>query len=153
MFGSAISICATTAFAQVYKWVDANGVTQYSDKKPDAGKTKAIPVKTEAVPGNTKSHVPGPALQGEEWVEKELGFRQRKVMKDHAEREANEKAAQAENARRSACLDARDQIDILDSGVPVYEMNERGERDFISDDDRARRLQAARKSATQHCPR
>jgi hypothetical protein len=153
LFSTAISILAIPADAQVYKWVDANGVTQYSDTKPDTSKTKAIAIKTETATVNNKSGVPGPTAQGQDWVDKDLGFRQRKVMKDQAEREANEKAAQEEKARRSACLDARDDIDILESGRPVYEMNERGERVFISDDERAKQLQAARKSAAQNCPR
>lgn len=153
LFGMVISLCAVSANAQVYKWVDANGVTQYSDSKSDANKSKPIPIKTDTVTGNNKPRAPSPTSQGAEWVEKDLGFRQRKVMKDQAEREENEKIAQTENTRRSACLEAREQIDTLELSVPVYEVNERGERVFISDGDRARRLQAAKIAVSKYCPR
>lgn len=34
LFAATLSLLATTAFAQVYKWVDENGVTNYSNEAP-----------------------------------------------------------------------------------------------------------------------
>lgn len=42
---------SSTSYAEVYKWVDANGETHYSERKEDAGKAKTVQLK--AVPTST----------------------------------------------------------------------------------------------------
>lgn len=54
-----LMVCATTQAATVYKWVDANGVTHYSDQPfPGAKKIEVESAQTYAAPSPEKGTVP-----------------------------------------------------------------------------------------------
>jgi hypothetical protein len=44
----------TTIHAEIYKWVDADGRTHYSENKADADKMKALDLKVKAPPASAK---------------------------------------------------------------------------------------------------
>jgi hypothetical protein len=48
----------STSHAGVYKWVDANGQTHYSEKKEDADKAKALELKVKSEPISTQATDP-----------------------------------------------------------------------------------------------
>lgn len=61
--------------AQIYKWVDANGRTHYSERKEDAGNSKPAPVKITPPPASAqdaKAALP-------DWQEQERRFNQRQA--------------------------------------------------------------------------
>jgi hypothetical protein len=55
------SVCLTLLFvpsashAEIYKWIDANGQTHYSEKKEDADKAKAVELKVKSQPTSTQT--------------------------------------------------------------------------------------------------
>lgn len=81
--GRYLVICAATAvppsvsFGEIYKWVDANGRTHYSERKDEAGRARKVV--TEAAPpsDNTAATVPS----SEYWQDQERQFRQRQIQK------------------------------------------------------------------------
>ena len=44
----ALLFASSSSYAEMYKWVDADGKTHYSDKRQDAGKTKVEKLKINA---------------------------------------------------------------------------------------------------------
>jgi len=81
----ALTICLSllltaTAHAEIYKWVDANGKTHYSEKKDDAGRAKVEEVKVNAGEGKP-SATPS-------WQDQEIDFRKRQIKKEQAEARA-----------------------------------------------------------------
>jgi hypothetical protein len=66
---------SSTCHAEIYKWVDANGQTHYSERKEDAGKAKAVELKVRSEPKSTQS-TDSPSQY---WQEQETQFRQRQA--------------------------------------------------------------------------
>jgi 2',3'-cyclic-nucleotide 2'-phosphodiesterase (5'-nucleotidase family) len=68
---------STTSYAEIYKWVDAEGRTHYSESKEEAGKAKAEAVNVKsASPQNTNASPPS-------WQEQAMQFNQRQAQKQN----------------------------------------------------------------------
>jgi uncharacterized protein DUF4124 len=140
--GLLLACAALPAAAAVYKWVDAKGVTHYSETPPPP-ETQAttVNVMPSAAPGGSASDT---------WRDRDLEARKQRIEKSQAEDRA--KAANGgPAARKERCLDARRQLDILAPGRPVYEVNEKGERVFLDDKTRDLRLAEYKKRSETYC--
>lgn len=73
----ALLFASTTSYAEMYKWVDADGNTHYSDKKEDTGKAKVEKLKIKASPNPTSE--PASSIPG--WQDKESEHQKRLVQK------------------------------------------------------------------------
>ncbi len=132
--------CAAPAQAAMYKWVDEKGVTHYSESPPADGKATKIEV-TPTPPSEPVK----PAA--DEWKQRELESRQKKLQEEMRHDRDQQQAVQ----RKSRCLQARRQIDLLQLERPVYQVNERGERVYLDDKDRAREVDGWNKIARDNC--
>ena len=61
--------------AEVYKWVDANGQTHFSERKDDAGKAKVLELKEDFQPTSTRAS----KSTSQYWQEQEILFKQRQM--------------------------------------------------------------------------
>lgn len=126
----------------VYKWVDRNGVTQYSSSPPPAGASGVL----VPVP-------PPPSAQAASQAKAAAQRANDEAKRFEADRlrEQADKQLKADAARRSAvdrlqrCARAREQLNVLKKPVPVYLRNERGERIYL--EDAARDAEISRLSA------
>lgn len=141
--------------AQVYKWVDEKGVTQYSEKPPPG--TKAQTVKTpppkSVVEDKDKDKQKS---QAKTWQEKEAEFRKRQieVEEDRQKGEAEEAKARRQAAiKREACIGARRDLAALQEQRPVYDLDERGERRYLGDKERAETIKEAQQFIEKNCPK
>lgn len=48
-------LASTASHAEIYKWVDADGRTHYSERKENAGKAKAVELRLSAQPASERS--------------------------------------------------------------------------------------------------
>src|SRR5438067_8445630 len=146
------------AYAQ-YSWLDANGTRVFSDRPPPPGTPPSRILKVprrldaaalDAVPAAANDAASAPADKSKQpsLAEREADYRKRQ-----AERQADEKKAQDEAARKAAqqatCANARQEERQLASGMRISEMGANGERGYISDEDRARRLARAREALAE----
>ena len=83
-----LSVCLTlllassVSHAQIYKWVDANGQTHYSERKEDADKAKTAELRVNSgAPSKEESD----AAQ-KYWQEQDREFKQRQAQKQLADR-------------------------------------------------------------------
>jgi hypothetical protein len=131
--------------AQIYKWVDAQGVTHYSSQSPPANARS----QTLSLPATAPGAASSPDTTS--WQDKDSAFRARydKQKADEAKKE-KEDAANA-LARRQACNKSRDDIAVIERSNSVYTLNAQGERVYMNDDQRAAALQSARTRAQQNC--
>lgn len=53
-------LAAPASHAEIYKWVDAQGRTHYSEGKEHAGKAKAVELRLSSQPASEKSTTPAP---------------------------------------------------------------------------------------------
>jgi hypothetical protein len=148
---------AAAALAQQFKWVDKNGKTQYGDTPP-AG-VKATPLRGSSAPPpsapapeakaaakDAKAAPKGPLTPAEQEAE----FRKRQLEAQKA-REKDEKTAQDQEARRTNCANAQEQVRVMESGQRVSRTDAKGERYYVEDDQRAAELAKARKAASAWC--
>ena len=140
----ASALSAGQAFAQaVYKWVDANGKTVYSDNPPPGAQRAADPARAATpAPANQPS---GTSI---DWQEKERQFRVRKIEQDAVEqRERQARDKRCEQARR------RDAQLGQSDGVVLYRTDKNGERSFIDDSERNAMAQNAKQAVADNCRR
>jgi hypothetical protein len=135
------------AFAAVsqpmYKWVDEKGVTHYSETPPPDGKAQKVEVKPSGPAGG--------AAAPENWKQRELDARQKRL--ERGQREEKEKAEEhnASATRTNRCNRARRGLQVLERQVPVYEFNDKNEKVYITDEDRAREIEEWKKIIRENC--
>lgn len=135
------------AWADVYKWVDAQGQTHYSDVPPDPGvNASAVPLgrpasQTPAAPavapkspdlvtGNPKTS----ALRG-----KMLGV------------EEIDNSPEAQRQREEACQRMRSEVNLLSGDNRVFTLDAKGERSYLDDDTRSARIAELQQQITAGC--
>jgi Domain of unknown function (DUF4124) len=120
----------SVAMADVYKWVDKDGKTQYSDQPPIGGdatkmKRKSIDAPSIAAPASTSPARPAPTA-----ADQELEFRKRKAEKEETEKK---QLTEAENAKKNKeyCNGLKGDLRSHTDGTPLFRHNEKGERVFL----------------------
>ncbi|MDR0440957.1 MAG: DUF4124 domain-containing protein [Candidatus Accumulibacter sp.] len=136
---------ALPAGAQIYQWKDASGKTVISDKPPPG----QLPVPKQNDSGDS-----APAAQAEpaqpSLADRELEFRKRrKEAQENAEKAEKEDAAAAE--KEANCRNVRQQLQTLESGDRIALRNDKGERYFMDDAQRAQEAAKARQYIDSQC--
>ena len=144
VFGTWLTLLAVPASAQVYKWVDAKGVTHYDGSPPpaSAGNTKTLAIST-APPATDSSN--------ESWQEKDNAFKSRydKRKADEAKQDELDKKALA--AKQTICLRAQQRLDFLQTYGRIYHMDSSGNRVFETDTQRDQDLANVHQAIAQNC--
>lgn len=140
---------ATVAQAGVTRWVDADGKVHYSDQPPPstAKSQKILDLKNN--PASPQA-APDSKVGEKSLAEKDLESRKRKVQ---AEETAAKQAKDQEEAKnkKANCEQARNQLQALQEGQRMSKFDEKGERVFLEDNERAKAIAEAKKSADSWC--
>jgi hypothetical protein len=149
------AIWVGTAQAQAYKWVDKNGHVEYGDRPPAGAKvtplgnlapSPAAPAPAASANGEAKNAQKGPLTPAQQ----ELQFRRRmKAAQDAAAKADRERHAAQE--KKENCENARQTLRTLESGQRIARLDSKGERYFISDEQRAQDTARARTAVSQWC--
>jgi len=147
----------TDALAQ-WKWRDANGVVQYSDRAPPSGVAAKdiLERPSDRYVRQTAAATPSPAASSAAAprVDPELEANRRKLEQD---RDAKESAARKVEEQRLAesraenCKRARGQLRSLEDGMRLVRVNEKGEREVLDDKGRADEITRARSVISEQC--
>lgn len=142
-------IASLAAEAQIYQYKDASGRTVYSDQPPPGGM-----VKGRVVAGESATSAPPPAGNAAESpktaADRELEFRKRqKEQQDAVAKREKEEADKL--ARKQDCERARRNLEIMESGERVATRDDKGERVFLEDSQRAAEADRARKVVAELC--
>jgi hypothetical protein len=146
----ALALTSLLAHAQ-YSWIDDKGSRVFSDRPPPPGTPLDRILKTprglEPRPALLEANPAAPAAAAKAaptLAEKEEDFRKRNAQRDTDEKkaaqEASNKAAKLEN-----CGIARETERAANSGMRMSRVDEKGEKVFLTDEERAQRLERARK--------
>ena len=138
------TLVAAPAFAQ-YSWIDDHGTRVFSDRPPPPG---TPPSRILKAPRGAATEPAAPAEAAKptapSLADRDADFRKRAAERDADERKAAEDAQRkADNAEQ--CAAARRSEAVLTSGVRVADMDDKGERVFVTDDEKARRLAQVRR--------
>jgi len=166
----AVLALATALFCQAalaqYVWVGESGVRQYSDTPPPAsvpanrilkapGMRSApaaspdSPPTDAAAPANGAQPAAGqPANAAPTLAQRNAEFNKRRIEQQEQAAKTAEENQQAANRARS-CQHARSYMNTLNSGMRVARVDDRGERIFLTDSERAREVDATRRLLSQ----
>ncbi|MCE4553525.1 DUF4124 domain-containing protein [Pelomonas cellulosilytica] len=151
---------AATAHAQ-WKWKDAKGNVQYSDRPPPAGTpdkdilqrpaaaSRSVTVVPADQPASAAS-APKPAASAPGKAEQEAAARQKQEQDRENAKQKEEERKLAEQ-RRENCLRAQANLRELQSGVRITRTNEKGERVFMDDAQRQAEADRIRTIMTSDC--
>lgn len=137
------ALCSATAFAaKIYKWVDNEGNVHYGERPPsEQAKELSLPKSVTTPRG-------APAEQG---TSKGEGFLETLDKERKQQSEEQAKQAEEQKVRKANCAIARRQEATLAIGGRIAEVDEKGERRFLSDEDIQRKLQEAREAIKKWC--
>ena len=154
---------ALPAAAQsIWKWRDANGGIQISDRPPPPEvPQKNILQRPAGTPGpkfeaavSASAASTGGAAASAAAGDDDLQKKRRKTEQDKAAQAKAEKdAAAAKLAQTKAhnCEIAREQVRTYESGMRITRINAQGEKEYIDDATRAAALQSARSAQSTYC--
>ena len=133
-----------TAEARIFKWVDANGKTHYSERAPD--RQQAQEIYTQPAPPTVNNDINNPASQ----------FMQQEEMNHFARKSAEEAQAKstaeiADAARRTRCAQAKNELHGFQQQVRIFTIGNDGQRVFMDDDTRATFIARAKKKISENC--
>ena len=141
LLGVVLAAAVAAAHAQVFKWVDEKGRTHYGEKPPDG--TKASEVARPAPPSDPKK-VQSP----DAWKQKELDLRKERIERER--RESKEEArSSAERERR--CRHARGALDRIENVQGLYRLDDKGQRQYLTDAERDEERRKARAAIAESC--
>ena len=166
MWGVVLGTAAATllvlpdaAMAQ-WKWRDANGVTQYTDRPPPPGTPDSqiltrpasarAPKIVNAATAATASAPDAKASAPAKTSDPELEAKRKKAEEQKAAERKAEEERQAKS-RAENCERARGYERSLQSGQRIARTNEKGEREVLDDGGRAEEMQRTREAIDNNC--
>jgi len=135
---------ATSASAQVYKWVDKDGKVMYSDSPPPTAQSKQLNINT-APP--TPS--PSPAAAAAAASAGKGTDASAKDPQDAAKK--SEEAAKLAAANEVRCKQATIEFDTMQQETRISRMNDKGERYYMDDAQREAEKARAKKAMDESC--
>ena len=137
-------LTATASDARVFKWVDSNGETHYSEAVPKDQQALEMHESSAPVPaGSVDANHTDTMMQQLESAEAA-----RKARNEAQQKEAEERQAAIKNYR---CTHAKHDLHILQQQVPVYSLNDKGERVYVDDDKRAQDIKELSDVIADNC--
>jgi hypothetical protein len=144
--GAVLALAAGSVSAEICKYKDANGRTQYSDNPPPGVKCEGTIRSAPSAPSGVGDASAGP----KSYQEREMEFRKRRLDKEEAEKKAQiEKDQQA--AKKATCESARSRVLGLQRGGRVAKYDAQGQIMFLDDAEIAREIADAQRTADQAC--
>jgi len=141
-FIGGILLLPTHGMAKTYKWVDENGVTQYTATPPPAADYKTI--KDPAKPA-----VDPVKAQGE--LEKRLeDFNKRQEEQSKAKAEATKQAEEIATAEKN-CAQAKKNLNVLQNSVRIRYTEKDGSLRFLSNEEREANIKRAQDAIKSYC--
>lgn len=134
--GLALALCGNAMAAQVYKWVDAQGVTHFGAQPPQGQQVETV--NTVVAPGKS---VTAPAPASQEKSEPDQQSIDRKVKQQVAEQEAE---------RKRYCETMRTNLAQLQNN-PRVRVEENGETRRITEEERQARIAETRDKIAENC--
>jgi len=128
----------------IYKWVDEKGVTHFSEHPPADGR-KATRIEPKVTPPSSE------ARPKDDWKQREMEMRKQRIERE--QKDERRKAVEHNRAaeRKNRCAYAQRQLQIVSTPRPVYSVNEKGERVYLEDKDRAAEAAGWRREVEASC--
>ncbi|MCW8907223.1 MAG: DUF4124 domain-containing protein [Sedimenticola sp.] len=132
--------------AAVYRWVDEHGRVQFGDRPPAREEVERIELRTP--PPAPESN---PDLTREQ--RREVQQKMLDAYRDEREQrqQRREQRAEEQARRKRACIEARDRLRLYRSTSALYELDDDGNRRYLSDERYEAALAQAREEVSRLC--
>jgi|TARA_A100001391_G_scaffold157254_2_gene115485 hypothetical protein len=134
--GLVLALCGNVMAAQVYKWVDAQGVTHFGAQPPQGQQVETVNTVTAPAKSTT---MPAPVVEDETEVDQQSI--DRKVKRQVAEQEAE---------RKRYCETMRTNLAQLQNN-PRVRVEEKGETRRITEEERQAKIAETRSKIAENC--
>jgi len=134
--GLVLALCGNVMAAQVYKWVDAQGVTHFGAQPPQGQQVETVNTVTAPAKSTT---MPAPVAEDETEVDQQSI--DRKVKRQVAEQEAE---------RKRYCETMRTNLAQLQNN-PRVRVEEKGESRRITEEERQAKIAETRSKIDENC--
>lgn len=132
---------------QVYKWVDADGKTQYTDQPPPAGAAKdEEKLNIKSAPPSSATHQSTDSVKDVD-KDKMQGFSERRTARKEA-KQAKEKEAEE---LKQKCIHAQGQLKMYRDTPRLRMPDGKGGIAYVEDDVREKHIQEAQKNIAAYC--
>ena len=129
------------AGAEVYKWIDEDGHTHYGEK-PGGNTASVVPINTDSgADENTEIHNKEREKLLKIYEEEREIKEEQKQQAEKEEKDRKEKCAELEN----------DLKDMKQAGLVFYDLDENGERKYISEKELAARINQMQEQYEKYC--
>jgi hypothetical protein len=135
--------------AEMYRWTGPDGKVHYSDQPPS---TAAKEQKLDTIKSRPAAPAASEGAQGgaKSVAEQEAEFRKRRVEAEEKRAKDEKQLAEAKEHEHN-CRVARGQLQDLESGRRMTAYNEKGERVYSEEAERASRIAQAKKTVASWC--
>ena len=143
-------LSSANAFAGLNKWVDENGKVHYSDQPPPAN-VKAETLRSTSGAANASNVAASSAPAAPKTIaEREAELKKSQQLKKEAADKAAKEQAAAETTKAN-CAAAQQNLRTLQSGIRMVEVDAKGERSYLSDEQRQQRITNTQKDVSDFC--
>ena len=147
----AMLLAASSATAQMYKWVDKDGKVRYGDTPPPGSKTSSVkaPQSGSAAPApasGASDAKKGPLTSAEQ----EQEYRKRRQDAEKAGKKS-EQEQQANAQKNEGCERTKEYLNTMQSGQRIARTNPSGERYYMDENQVAQEVAKARQAVQQAC--
>ena len=140
-----LSFFSLSAHAALNKWVDAEGKVHYSDSPPVDAKVESV----RNISGKGQEAAPAD-FSSKTYSQREAELNKaRQEKKEASEKSAREAAMKQE--RKQNCAASRENLRALESGTRLVTYDENGEKRFIDDAEREKRMSSVREAVKNNC--
>lgn len=142
-------------YAETWRWVDAEGVVNYSERKPKGVDAELVAGTESARRRNdnrttTATPAPPPSIPGATRAQPPLNERQQQMLAELESAEAN-RQAQVAKVRQENCLTARRVLENLTVRDRVRVRMEDGSTRVLGEDERQARIEEAQQGIVVNC--
>jgi hypothetical protein len=147
----ALALLSQVAHAQ-YSWIDDKGARVFSDRPPPPGtpaeRILKAPRGLDPRPVQAETGAPAAAVEKPKaptLAERDAEFRKRAAQREAEEQKAGQEASN-KASKEESCRLARENERALSSGVRMARIDDKGERAFLTDEERAQRLERSQRT-------
>ncbi len=141
LFPALLMLLSATSHAQVYRWVDENGVVNSTQQKPEGRDAQTVKQARSPRSAPVEAEAPEP--------EKKLTEEQQRMLSDLQAKEA-ERQQQISEIRQSNCEKSRKVLDRLLRSDRIR-VRDSGEERVMPEDERQRRINEAQEGIATNC--
>jgi hypothetical protein len=144
--------CNLSVHAQIYKWIDENGKTQYADQPPLSGQVRneqRLSINSAPVPVSVSGAAVEEDAPGKSKILNDEKSDYEKRRQERQQKEVDKKTTLAENKQK--CIDAQSRLRLFLESPRLRMPDGEGGLAYVDDNVREQKINEANQAVTTYC--